>query len=153
MRYFFLLVVLLQNSCATPYQQPGLAGGVVAQQINATTYRIMASGNGFTSPATIQDYTMLKAAEVTLDAGATHFRIISAADATSVVRYRGPARAYTTFSGNSAYTTFTPGQVTQFRKPGQVMYIWVFTPKDGILPPGAQSAKEIVKFVGARVYR
>ena len=59
---FFVLLFVL-SGCATPYQDMGLRGGVEAQRMTVDTYRIIARGNGYTGGTTIQDYTMLKAAE------------------------------------------------------------------------------------------
>ncbi len=89
------LVAALLCACATRYQEMGLTGGVGAQQISADTFRIMSRGNGFTTPEAVQDYTLLKAAEVTQSAGATHFIVVSAADATRVGTYQTPATAQT----------------------------------------------------------
>ena len=51
--------------CSTPYQEMGFTGGVKSQQATADTYRIISRGNSYTSGTTIQDYTLLKAAETT----------------------------------------------------------------------------------------
>lgn len=68
-------------SCATPYQEMGFSGGVLAQQMTANSFRNVARGNGYTGTTRVQDYLMLKAAETTLQNGGTHFAIITASDA------------------------------------------------------------------------
>jgi hypothetical protein len=62
--------------CATPYQDMGFSGGVLAQQMTANTFRIVARGNGYTGTTTVQDYVMLKAAETAIQNGGTHFVIV-----------------------------------------------------------------------------
>jgi len=132
----------------------GLMGGVEAQQMTADTYRIVVRGNGYTGGQTVQDFTILKAAETAKKAGATHFAIISASDASSTGAIVVPGQAQTTFTGNMAYTSYTPSTVHQYVKPGQDTYIRVFS-----IPPGQKagtgmlSADEIIQFVGSRVKR
>ncbi|MPZ38073.1 MAG: hypothetical protein GEU95_08400 [Rhizobiales bacterium] len=116
--------------------------------------RISARGNGYTSNTTVQDYALLKAAETTKAAGATHFVVVNAANASSTGSFTTPGSAQTTFSGNTAYTSYQPGQTHTFIKPGQDAYIRVVRSRPGERPPAeAISADEIIQFVGARVKR
>jgi hypothetical protein len=136
-------------SCTEVHQKTVL-GRVAARELE----RCVARGNAYTGGTTIQDYTLLKAAETTKSAGGTHFAIISAADASSTGYVTTPAQAQTSFVGNTAYTTFNPGNVYGYVKPGQDTYIRVFTVAPGQAPPaGVLSADEIVQFVGSRVKR
>lgn len=146
------LMTLGVAACSTPYQEMGFMGGVKAQQVTQNTYRIVTRGNGYTGSTTIQDYTLLKAAETTKSAGATHFMIVSSGDATETASISTPGQAQTSFVGNTAYTTFSPGTTTNIIKPGQDTYIKVLTVATGHAPPqGAISADEVIQFVGARV--
>lgn len=130
----------------------GLRGGVKSQQITGNTFRIVSRGNAYTSNVKIQDYTLLKAAETTRAAGATHFMIVSSEDATRTGYIETASTARTTVSGNTAHTTFDPGAKIQLVKPGQDTYIRVFTIAAGQSPPpGSMSAAEIIQFVGSRV--
>jgi len=127
-------------------------GGVKSQQITGNTFRIVSRGNAYTSNVKIQDYTLLKAAETTRAAGATHFMIVSSEDATRTGYIETASTARTTVSGNTAHTTFDPGAKIQLVKPGQDTYIRVFTIAAGQSPPpGSMSAAEIIQFVGSRV--
>jgi hypothetical protein len=152
MRFIFFAILLGLCGCATPYQEMGFMGGVEAQQMTADTYRIVARGNGFTGSHAVQDFTILKAAETAKKAGATHFAIISASDASRTGAVVVPGQAQTSFTGNVAYTTYTPSTVHQYVKPGQDTYIRVFTVAVGQKPgPGMLSADEIIQFVGGRI--
>lgn len=154
MRWHFILFAIALTGCSTPYQEMGFTGGVKAQQMTADTYRIVSRGNSYTGSTTIQDYTVLKAAETTKSVGGTHFLIISAADASRSGAIVSPGQAKTTFYGNTASTTYSPATVHNFIKPGQDTYIRVVTVAPGQAPPlGALSADEIIQFVGARVNR
>lgn len=149
-----LLVAYLVCGCSTPYQNMGFMGGVEAQQMTRDTFRIVGRGNGYTASTTIQDYVILKAAETTRQTGGTHFAIISASDASSSGHVVVPGQAHTTVMGNMASTTYTPATVHQYVRPGQDVYIRVFTIAQGQHPPrGTFSADEIIQFVGSRVKR
>jgi hypothetical protein len=154
MRIAALLLFLILSGCATPYQNMGFMGGVEAQQMTSDTFRIVARGNGYTGNTAIQDYTVLKAAETTKQAGGTHFLIISASDASRAGHIVTPGQMQTSVVGNTAYTTYNPGTVHQYIKPGQDTYIRVFTIGPGQhAPQGALSADEIIRYVGSRVQR
>lgn len=154
MRKLAILLCAPLVACGTPYQEMGFTGGVKAQQITADSYRIVASGNAYTGRTAIQDYTLLKAAETTRDAGGTHFMIISAEDASRTGAIISPGQATTTFHGNTASTTYSPAVAHNYIKPGQATYIRVFTVPDGQSPPpGSFAAAEIIQFVGSRVTR
>lgn len=154
MRIALLALALTLSACSTPYQEMGFMGGVAAQRMTADTYRIVSRGNGYTGQTQVQDYTMLKAAETTKAAGGTHFRVVSAQDATREGAFVNPGHANTTFYANTASTTYTPATVTPVIKPGEDTYIRVLTLAPGqAAPPDAISADEIIQFVGARVKR
>ncbi len=130
----------------------GFGGGVEAQQLTADTYRILSRGNAYTSKTKVNDYTLLKAAETTRQAGATHFVIEGGEDATRTGYVTTPGTATTTLQGNRAYTTVNPGTVDRLVKPGQDTIIRILTVKPGEAPPpNAISADEIIQFVGSRV--
>ena len=136
------------------YQEMGFGGSVSAQQMTANTFRIIARGNGYTSSTTVQDYTMLKAAEVTKQQGGSHFELISASDASHVGQFVTPGSAQTTFRGNSVATTYMPANVQSYFKPGQDAYIRILRiPEKGTPPVGAISADEILQYVGGRIKR
>jgi hypothetical protein len=149
-----LSMLLVLAGCATPYQELGFMGGVEAQRMTADTYRIIARGNAYTRGTDIQDYTLLKAAETTKAAGATHFAIITSANASRAGSFVTPGQAQTSVMGNMAVTTYSPAMVHSYIKPGQDTYIQVFSVPQGQQPPfGAVSAEEVIRYVGTRVRR
>ncbi len=154
MRRVMALLALTLSACSTKYQDMGISGGVAAHQMTASTFRIETRGNGYTGQSQVQDYTMLKAAETAKKHGASHFLLITAADASSVGNVTLPGNAQTTVHGNTAYTTYSPAQNIRIFKPGQDAYIRVLTVRPGEQPPpGAISADEVIQFVGSRVTR
>lgn len=135
--------------CGTPYQSMGFRGGVEAQQITGDTYRIKSRGNAYTARSDVQDYILLKAAETTKEAGATHFALIGSEDATRrSIEVSGSA--YST--GNRfGITTTSNASASEMIKPGQDAFIRVYKGA----PPGisALAADDIIQHVGPRVKR
>src|SRR5438874_1599766 len=120
--------------CATPYQEIGLTGGVSATQIDETTLRISGRGNGFTDPATIQNYVLLKAAEETKRRGFDGFAILNNRDVTRVGSATfGSASAYANGNSVSAFGSSFSAPIV---KPGEDALVKMFK---GPKPPDAPS--------------
>jgi hypothetical protein len=151
MRSGIVGVCLLLCACATPYQGLSSVGGVDAQRISGDTYRIVARGNSFTDPATLQDYVLLKAAETALAAGATHFLVGPGQDRTVFgVAPVAPA----TFIATRRAITFIPAQSVTFVRPGQDVLVRILKVPPRVLPPvGAFDAREVEAAIGPRVRR
>ncbi len=148
-----LLLLLILQACSTTYGEMGASGGVSASAITSDTYRISARGNGFTDPTTIQDYSLLKAAETTLEKGHTHFAIISSADASRTSIGQTSGTMQTNVYGNYAYSTYTPGSTYTIVKPGEDLLIRIFTPRSGQSTAGAFRAQEVFDSISPRVER
>ena len=103
------LAVIAVAGCATKYGDPGLLGGVKVTPQDSGIYLVEAGGNGYTSPARVRAFALLKAAETTLENGATHFEIVKATDKTS------------------RQQLYTSGGVINVRKPGLELAIALHT--------------------------
>lgn len=127
----FPLVALL-SACATPYGGLGLLGGVEATLTSKDTYKIRAGGNSWTDVNTMKDFALLKAAETTLAANATHFEILSTTDKTEQM------------------PVYASGVFMTMEKPGVEMMI-----KTHVAPgaPNAQDARQIVQTLGPKLKR
>jgi hypothetical protein len=79
------------SACATPYQESGVRGGVMAKRISEDTIQVVANGNGFTEVSTIQQYVLRKAAETTISYGYDQFVIVEAQDSSERWRSVGSA--------------------------------------------------------------
>lgn len=64
-------------SCATPYQQYGLTGGLDAKELRADVYRVSFQGNGFTTKESVQVYWLNRCAELAVEKGYAGFEILS----------------------------------------------------------------------------
>lgn len=147
------LVALSLASCQTKYQDMGATGGVTAMPITSDTYRIVSRGNGFTDRVTVQDYSLLKAAETTLSTGNTHFLVVTGDDATRHEVGQTAGSMQTSVIGNTAYSTYNPGTSYDIEKPGQDLIIKLFNAAKGPVPPSAYSAKEVYDNISPRVIR
>lgn len=86
--------------CATAYQSTGVSGGFSEMQMAQDTYRIRFSGNGFTGADAVSEMAMLRAAELTLQSGYTHFIILGAGDSVETSYITQPGTTYTTLTPN-----------------------------------------------------
>jgi hypothetical protein len=149
-----LSIGALLAGCSTRYQDMGFTGGVVAEQMSADVFRIKARGNAYTDTSTVGDYMLLKAAETTKSAGATHFQVISATDASKNQVVTTPGSVNTSVYGNTALTTYSPPTTSVMFKPGQDAYIKVLRlPTGQQVPANVYVADDIIQFIGSRVKR
>lgn len=134
-----LFAVLVLAACATSYQPMGFTGGYEETQYAPDVWQVDFRGNGYTSRQRVQDFAMLRAADLTLQSGAKYFVIISAAGYSSIGSYTTPTTSTTTgnvnFYGNSAYgsstTTTYGGQTYTYSKAAVQLQIKTFTGKPG----------------------
>jgi hypothetical protein len=146
-------LALALAGCQTQYQEMSFTGGVSAMPITSDTYRIVSRGNGYTNSVTVQDYSLLKAAETTLGTGNTHFLIVSGNDATSNTIGQTSGYMQTNVYGNTAYSTYTPGMTYNIVKPGQDLIVKLFNSTKGPVPQGAFAAQDVYNNISPRVVR
>ena len=63
--------------CATGYHPQGFSGGYSELQLNADTFKIIVSGNGYTSKERAQNIAVLRACELTLEHGGERFVLLA----------------------------------------------------------------------------
>lgn len=122
---------LLLGACATPYQKQGLTGGFTETQLSPETYRISFKANTLTSADQVQDFTLLRAAELTLENGHRYFVVQESVDQTQRHVTVVPATTYSSgkvkSSGDKAkyesYSSSSPGYVKEEFSPGLGMVI------------------------------
>ncbi|HSZ74464.1 MAG TPA: hypothetical protein VK779_06575 [Rhizomicrobium sp.] len=165
---FAICTTAVLVSCATPYQSMGLRGGVSATQIDNDTLRISGRGNGFTDPATIQNYVLVKAAQETMARHFVSFEIVGDRDTSrgGAVVLPGTATSYTTGNataygyGNTATaygtsttnTTYMPPQAIPFVKPGEDVIVKMHADaKPAGAPPNWYNASEVIFYLCPQV--
>lgn len=75
-----LLIALTLAACAaspTPYQVIGQDGGYDEQQLETDRYRVKFEGNTATPREVVEDFALYRAAELTLETGNDHFRVVA----------------------------------------------------------------------------
>jgi len=126
MRIIGLIVIgLALASCATPYAANGLLGGYSETALAEDVYRITFKGNAYTSAERVQDFALMRAAELTIEKGYSHFVLLDAASGGrpySIVTpgqstTTGTATAYGNTATYSGSTTYTPPVVYSMFKP------------------------------------
>ena len=123
--FFAICCTVSITSCATPYQPYGITGGYKETPLAPDVVRITVEGNGYTSRDRVQDYALLRAAEMALQSGFPYFVVINERNDTSTGSFTTAGSSYTSGSvygvGNSAYysgtTTYVPGQTYTFHFP------------------------------------
>lgn len=100
LRVCCLLLIAALASC-TSYKPDGIGGGYSEIQLNQTTFKVKARGNGFTSSDRVEKIMMLRAADLTLQNGYSHFVIIGGDGVSTRTRFAGftPSTVSTTGSG------------------------------------------------------
>ncbi len=132
-----VVAAFLSVGCATNYQSKGFKGGFQDTQLAPDVYRVSFSGNGFTSADRVQDFALLRAAELTLANNGRYFAVISTVDQSRTQTHFTPGSAYTTgtvssFGNSASYsgtTTYTAPQVHTYYNPGVGMMIRTFESK------------------------
>ena len=136
-------VGILMASCATPYQEMGILGGVRATRISEDVIQVRAQGNAYTDPDRIQQYALRKAAEETLANGYDLFVIGGEIDRS---RIGSETLAVANGSKNAAWAT---GFSMPIIKPGETLLVRMLKgPKPSPVPAGLFDAHEVVKYLG-----
>lgn len=98
-RIALLCTSLALAGCTTAYQPRGFAGGYSDLQLGRDTYRVSFQGNGYTRQEQVNDFVLLRAAELALERGATRFAVVN----------QDRSRDATIVRGGQTTGTLTPG--------------------------------------------
>ena len=101
-----LLLTMMVGGCATQYQSRRFGGGFSDTRLGSDMFRVSFNGNAFTSMERTQDFTMLRAAELTAQYGYSHFIIQDGTAGYSTSSYTTPVQVDTT-SYSSLYGSST----------------------------------------------
>lgn len=107
---------LLLAACQTVYKPEGIGGGYEDLRLSADTFEIRARGNGYTSPERTRNIVLLRAADLAIQNGFTHFAILNgsmnASQSTFVSPGTSTTNAQASIYGNTVYgraqTTYMP---------------------------------------------
>ena len=96
MRILFIILLFLINSCATPYQPKSFGGGYSSIQLDKHIFKINFDGNGYSNKQRIEDFALLRSAQITLQNNFKYFVIIDKDNSTSYSTYTTPQTTTTT---------------------------------------------------------
>ena len=136
-RIISIICIVALHGCATAYQKSGFSGGYSETQLDENVFKVTFHGNGYTGRERVEDFTLLRSAELTLENGYKYFAVIDENSYTSNSTYTTPTTSYTTGSaygnGNYAYgnatTTTYGGQTYNISKPSSSNTIVCFKEK------------------------
>lgn len=135
---------LLLSACQTSYETPYKNGsGTGAEQMSATSFRIVSAGNAYTSQLQIFDYLIVKAAETTIQHGFTHFTVTNSADMSRQQISGTPGM----FIGD----IYMPPTYSNETLPGGVIFIELSNQPGPQLPPATYNAAEVMRIIAPRV--
>ena len=102
-KLILLTIILITTGCSTSYQADGWTGGYTEIQLSENVYKVGFSGNGYTSRTRVENYTLLRCAELTLEKGFQYFVIIDGNTSTSSSTVTTPTTTYgsATVTGNT----------------------------------------------------
>lgn len=166
-----LLLCLGLTGCATGYARRGFTGGYSDMQLQDDIFRVTFSGNAYIGRGKVEDYTLLRCAELTLEQGYRYFIIIDERSGITTSSHTTPITAKTrgsitdtspittggsvTVVGSSASysgkTTYSGGQTYTFRKPSTRNTIKCFREKPN-LPTMVYDAVQVERNL-KRAYR
>lgn len=108
-------LMLFLSGCATPYKPAASASdyGYSESRLDEDKFSVRYIGSDADSAAVVSDYTFLRAAEVTLEHGFTHFEILDSRDQSKTSAYTTPVTANTQISPVTGQaTTYTYGGIS-----------------------------------------
>ncbi len=132
----------------------GATGGYADVQLDATTFRVEFSGNGFTARSRVEAFVLYRCAELTLEHGFSHFAVLNGGTSAenSTVNLPSTTNGNVTVVGNTAYwnSTTTPGQQIPVTKFGSTVMIRTFRGRP-VDVPSALDAAQVMAYLGPQV--
>jgi len=145
-----LCLYAVLSACATAYQRDSFSGGFSETQLDENVWRVTFAGNGYTREQRVEDFALLRSAELTIGKGYTHFVLAGSKSSSEIGAFTTPTTSNTTGSayrsGNYIYgnaTTQTYGGQTVFvSKPSTTNTVIMFKSK-----PDGQGMVYDAKFI------
>lgn len=117
-------LALLLPGCATEYQARAADGGYTQTQLGPQTWQVVFEGNRYTGDAQLHEFALLRAAELTLQQGYSHFAY-APADASA------PAQS--------------PAQLTDFQRESKTLQLYHDQPGAGVAAFDARAVCETMQ--------
>ena len=91
-----LILIFLTYSCATDYQPKSFTGGYSSTKLGESIFKIHFNGNGYSNSERIEDFALLRSAEIALENDFKYFIIIDKNNSNSYSTYTTPKTNITT---------------------------------------------------------
>ena len=137
-KLFVLALVASLAACSTAYQPYSYfgGGGYKDVQLSENSFKVTVEANGYTSKSQAADLALLRAADLALEKGFSHFVIVGSADESSGMTYTTPTTTTANISANKFGATGTAqtygGQSFYVVFPTPVLTILAFKEKPAI---------------------
>jgi len=145
---------MLFSGCATPYQKSGLLGGYNDMKLQDNIYKVTFNGNDCISKSKVQDYALLRAAELTKEEGYRYFTVLEGSIDSESGAITTPitANTYSNYSGGSynSTTNVYGGQTITYEMPIANLTIECFESKPSETGGMIFDAKQIVENINQK---
>jgi hypothetical protein len=118
-KLLILLLSLTLFSCATPYQAKGFKGGYSETQLDENVFIVNFYGNAITSREQVNDYLLLRSAELTLEKGFKYFKVLNEKQYSENSTHSVPVTTTTNIDPNNGQvsTNVSGGETYTISKP------------------------------------
>lgn len=107
-----LLISFFILGCKTSYQSKGYTGGFTEIKINQNTFKVDFHGNAYTSSSRVNDFALLRCAEVTKRNNCRFFVILNTDRYTTEKSYTTPGYSNTYIDGQVSHNSFNANAQT-----------------------------------------
>src|SRR5688572_6693941 len=104
------------TACATPSRAERYIRGVQAQRITREVYRIIATGNSFSTKKRMEDFVLLRASEIALERGYPGFHVLRVEDESGYTETTSKAKTTIEKTPAGAEVTHHPAETTRWQK-------------------------------------
>jgi len=111
---FATAVTLLLLSCATSYQPKSFTGGFSSTQLDKNVFQVSFNGNGYTNQERVNDFALLRSAEIVLENGYEYFAIVDSQRYSQTHAFTTPTTSTTNLSANTYGTMTGYGNTTNY---------------------------------------
>ena len=108
-------MALLLAGCATPYQPSKRGNGFTDSQLTRDEFEVRFQGNGQTRAEQVQDFALLRAAQVALGHGYSYFAVLDVTNTSSARPYTIHQQFHADYPPNIGLPPPTPGGVDPYR--------------------------------------
>ncbi|HZR19476.1 MAG TPA: hypothetical protein VFE51_19470 [Verrucomicrobiae bacterium] len=115
MRKVCFLLLLMAAGCATPYRPMRSGAGFADEQTAPDQFWVSFQGNGHNTSEQVNDFALLRSAQVTLEHGFRYFAVLAVTNTSSARPYVARQQFYSDYPPNLGLPPPTPGGIDPYR--------------------------------------